>query len=599
VYKSNEIIFEFVNQVRGDTFDGLYHPRTRNGADGGIQCNPNGPDKCPHPIKVPFLGQRSKLTALLENHKVTAGVTGQPDLYMQRPARKRGTRKRAKHHQMESTSPGDKDEQAQEIKNQEEHELAKQWRVQKKRVVDDTQLQLLVVSSVNYNQATTMSPDDKSLFYVPTLASVNDSSTPAVQYYGLTNEVYKELSKKSNDEDGIDINVFDNLVSTKSSASHHLIDCHKIQPSPSDNTSTFYGYTKVYAGEGAPTLDDNDKDVQTFNIPNSDTTIKCKFVNASEDHGHVPLSVGLTDSSFHGISIQPSYIELINKAVGKCGLFTNRSRSGHHGSLSYVGPRAANSCSQPTPSEGPKEQGYWYYRQKMNAFFWPFVLHLMMYLASNITLLSYYQYTHLSKLLPLSNEDPLRQDFSDIGILTQDYNCKPHVDENDALDAMDAMFKQKLGLLSISEYLTDVQRQQAKLALDHVEHWGLGTPTTCGYQVIVDEVSSAAICNTKIKSKMNNVKSDDEEVEIIQYFCCMGLGTCFRIKNYWTHMFLAYCFSHYTSVAIFVKGNKVFFGKYPGITMFAWGKGRSKKKFGTYQPVVDGHRVRRSRRNQS
>ena len=177
----------------------------------------------------------------------------------------------------------------------------------------------------------------------------------------------------------------------------------------------------------------------------------------------------------------------------------------------------------------------------------------MMYLASNITLVSYYQYIHLSKLLPLSNFDQLRQDFSDIGILTQDFNSQPHLDDNDALAVMDAMFKEKLGLLSISAYCTKNERQRARLALAHIEHWGLGTPTTCGYQVVVDEVSSATICNTKIKSKMNDVESNDEEqIEIIQYFCCMGLGTCFRIRNYWTHLFLAHCFSHYTSVAIFV-----------------------------------------------
>jgi len=198
----------------------------------------------------------------------------------------------------------------------------------------------------------------------------------------------------------------------------------------------------------------------------------------------------------------------------------------------------------------------------------------MMFLGSRISLLSYYQYLHLAKLLPpLSNDDPIRWNFCEIGILTKDYNSSPHTDANDKLDYLDNYFKEQLNMLSRSTYLPDHQQQRARNALNHVERWGTGTPTTCGYQVVGD--------------------TSLEEVEIIQYFCCRGLGICYRINNYWVHMFLAFCFSHYTSVAIFIKGGKVYFGKYPGISMFAWGKGR---KLGSYTTVINGQSVRRSRR---
>ena len=309
----------------------------------------------------------------------------------------------------------EQEDEEQESAVNEERELAKKWKILPKREVDDKQLQMIVVSSANHDDATTLSKEQKGHYYAPTLASVNNQSTPTFQFSGLTKDMYKELSDK---KEGININEFDTLVSGKASASHHLIDCHKIQPPSSVNASNYNGYVKIFGSQAAPTINDNADDVQTFSIPNSNTTIKCKFVNAAEDDGHVPLSVGLIDTSLHGISIQQQHIDIINKAVGKCGLFTKRCKSGHHGSLSFVGPRAANSCSQPSPSEGPNELGYWYFRQRLNHFYWPFVLHLMMYLASNITLVSYYQYIHLSKLLPLSNFDQLRQDFSDIGILT-------------------------------------------------------------------------------------------------------------------------------------------------------------------------------------
>ena len=150
---------------------------------------------------------------------------------------------------------------------------------------------------------------------------------------------------------------------------------------------------------------------------------------------------------------------------------------------------------------------------------------------------------------------------------------------------MDDMLKRKLGLLSACDYLTENQRDKASLALDHISYWGVGTPTTCGYQIVFDDQSKVAV-NAEIGS--------DHNVEIVQYFCCKGLGICYRIRTYWVHMFLAYCFSHYTSVAIFIKDEKVYFGKYPGVTIFAWGKGRPNSSF---TAVVNGVQVRRSRRN--
>ena len=95
----------------------------------------------------------------------------------------------------------------------------------------------------------------------------------------------------------------------------------------------------------------------------------------------------------------------------------------------------------------------------------------MMYWGSRILLLLYYQYTHLSKLLPpLSNNRRLQHNFSEIAILTQNFNNTIDVDINDALDSMDALLKRKLGLLSASDYLIEHQREKASLALDHISH---------------------------------------------------------------------------------------------------------------------------------
>ena len=81
--------------------------------------------------------------------------------------------------------------------------------------------------------------------------------------------------------------------------------------------------------------------------------------------------------------------------------------------------------------------------------------------------------------------------------------------------------------------------------------------TTCGYQFVGKDSDGG-----------------DDEVEIIQYFCLRSLGMCYRIRNYWVHLFLAYTFAHYTSVALFVKNGRVYFGKHPSKSILAWGEGR-------------------------
>ena len=83
----------------------------------------------------------------------------------------------------------------------------------------------------------------------------------------------------------------------------------------------------------------------------------------------------------------------------------------------------------------------------------------MMLVPFQILMVGYYQYPHLYKLLPMiSNDDQEKQDFCDIGILTIDYDCALHIDNN-SISNLDAYFRQKLGLLSISTYLNDYQRE--------------------------------------------------------------------------------------------------------------------------------------------
>jgi len=508
-YQSKDIFFEFTNQVRGVTFDGssISH-RTRNETDGGVQCHPDGPDMIP--MVIPISAKVSTTQSLLKN-KLTDEVMGRRSLYIhpkKKKKRKRGSRKTAAKHNATNVT------NAKTPDDKEELELAKSWQRSPRRAVDKSQKKLVLISSVNKVQATNISESDKKLFFAPTIASVRDQSSPLVTFSGVTKQKYKELCELELTEENYDAN----LVS-RQSVNHQLLDCYAIELPTSVDANAYHHYATVYPSNACPPINTNDESIQSYTLPDESITVHCMFVDADkfEGEGYVPLSVGLHDSTLHGISIQPKHLQLINKAVGVGGLFTKRNRSSHSGQLSFVGPRSTKSCSQPSPTEGPNESGYWYYRKRLSHFFWPFVLHLMMFLASRISLVSYYQYIHLSKLLPLSNDDPIRQDFCDIGILTQDYDSSLHVDQNDTLDKLDTYFKDELKMLSTTKYLSTYHQQRATHSLNHVTHWGVSTPTTCGYQVVA--------------------KKESIEVEIIQYFCCKGLGICYRINNYWVHLF--------------------------------------------------------------
>ena len=446
------------------------------------------------------------------------------------------------------------------VKTTAESKLAAAWNKPPNKTIDSGQLGLVVVSSSTKDDATSISISEKSLFFVPTIKTPSENSI--VSFKGVGSKVYKTLLEKIQGMDIADARKLLEESTSPSSTTHDLLDCTTIQPE--NESSDYKGYIRVYSGEASPYLDSADDEVHTISIPQSSTTIKYSFVKVNLFQEMVPLSTGCFDRFYNRVPILPSFLKILNKAVGSTrGLYSSaRNRCDNNGSLTFVGPKATKNQSQPSPSEGPKEKGYWFYRSKMNHLFWPFVLHLMMYLASHISLMSYYHYFYFARLQPVEADDPKNIYFCSFGIVTVNYNCALHVDAGDVVDSLDKSFRRKLNILTQSTLLNVGQKDRAQSALDHITHWGTGAPTTCGYQIIGEE---------------ENVEDEDGDIEIIQYFCCRGLGICYRIRSFWVHMFLAYCFSHYTSVAIFISASgKVWFGEHPRISIFAWGLGKTK-----------------------
>jgi hypothetical protein len=132
-----------------------------------------------------------------------------------------------------------------------------------------------------------------------------------------------------------------------------------------------------------------------------------------------------------------------------------------------------------------------------------------------------------------------------------------HLDKSDDQKQFAGDMKERLGLVvnqfqhirdSTVEFVVERYQQTAN-ALKLILWWGVCLPTTCCYQYV------------GLGSK----------TEVYQFFMCPGLGTTYRITNYWVHLFLAGLFSHCTSMAIYIVDSREYFGKCPTVTMFSWG----------------------------
>jgi len=255
---------------------------------------------------------------------------------------------------------------------------------------------------------------------------------------------------------------------------------------------------------------------------------------------------------------------MIDRALGGKGTYSGgRCVMAHTGKLSYVGPRKNGKMRQPNVAEGPNESSanpeskFWYHRKHISHSYWPFVHGLCNYLVGSATLVAYYVYRHLACFYPVSNDPQNRKKFCPRAIIAIDFSSSCHVDRGDDQQFCEQSIKSRLsivlnrfnelkeqGLASISSRLEIVTN-----CLRHVTWWGVCLPTTCCYQYI---------------SKRN-------DIEVYQWFLCPGLGTTYRIKNYWVHLFLAGLFSHCTSAPIYIVDERAYFGKCPHITMFSWG----------------------------
>ena len=490
---------EFVNIVCGS--DKIVDPRTRNHVDGGLQCLNDGPSNISRYMDIP----------LLEIDDVCRIIPERPLLY---PAPVR--------------SHWD-DQVCQDC----QHWLDDIF------VNNESCTRTVIVSSSSDIQsyARNIPLKSRDLFWIPDINSVDNR---VVKFYGVGAFTYDLIRRH-----GVNTRMLTDLLQIHNQVEESLVQI------PTDEGPNHT--TCVFAGEGCcPIVDDS---FECTGVEGSPLLVHMKDCKVNPGGTYVPLSVSMHHPGFHGMQVTLSDVKILEQGFGTpSGICGGRKMSKHHGSLSYIGPRAS-SQSQPSPTEGPKAKGYHYFRQSISHIYWPFVLHLIMALSTNLIYASYYHHRYLSRFVykRILKEDEqkkerMRMDLADIFIFTVNYDNTMHVDKDGLPTLNDWVLKENL-------INAECDQSRDNFA-NHVKGWGLGVPTTCGYQVLKYE--------------------DYADAEVIQFFCCRGLGICFRIRNYWTHLFLAHCFSHYTSTMIVICKGHVFIGDHPYVKIFAWGKGRPK-----------------------
>eukprot|EP00573_Skeletonema_grethae_P007678 CAMPEP_0201693404 /NCGR_PEP_ID=MMETSP0578-20130828/6017_1 /ASSEMBLY_ACC=CAM_ASM_000663 /TAXON_ID=267565 /ORGANISM="Skeletonema grethea, Strain CCMP 1804" /LENGTH=731 /DNA_ID=CAMNT_0048178931 /DNA_START=32 /DNA_END=2224 /DNA_ORIENTATION=- len=527
IFHLDEIDFFFINKVSGITFPNeTISDDTRSTNDGGIQCSPFGPDQLPYMVPV----QRST-NMNLNLSSLPTSPTNLPFFEKNKLKYTLRQRTRTKVKDLKKRKDPPTPQQS---------DLSKLWSKPTPRL--PPQESTLCAIFLTHSDGTSLEPDDlqmeddtSNLFFFPSPLS----SSGCREFYGISPDDYGAVLRQIN---GISREEAKDVLMHYSKAEHILFD--------SSSFTTGHSYTKIFVDDAPSLTISSIGNTTTHHTPRR--KVICQIVPSRTCYEMIPLSASVVDPNLHGHKVTPSIIQRIVVALGKNGLFTIRNRSAHKNFLSFLGQRSEYTVAQPNPSEGDVSS-FWYYRQHINHCFWPLALKVVNNLTHGIKIFPQFEFFHLTVLLPYLMPDlGSRGDlnFCLFAILTINFvNCI-HTDIRDKMHesvAQDAIVA--LRALLQCKVLSAAKRRQVSSSLHHVERYGISTPTTCGYQIVRE--------------------NEEESVEVLQFFCCYGLGTCYQVQHYWVHTFLPALFSHYTSGALYVSKDKVY-AEYEGIDVLAW-----------------------------
>jgi len=536
-------------QVRGPVpLGGSICPQTRNAVDGGVQSSRLGIDvwDIPKPIYI------NNITKTVQHYPIKPSMYGVEDLLVTNTTW-RNMRKKKKF-KIESCNID-----------------VKEFNKPPKKIFHHDHRGLIVVvckedgSTLDVIESGKTTQQLRDKLNLPSISLSNDLSSTLQHFYCFQEEDYDALCKaypggmQLQEGQNYDEQI-DDVLKQRSNSMSSLISLDKIVPPEEVKNGRYHYFVRQFAGDGSPDVDNTF--ITSHNVHG--LQVNYKMARAREYSEHVPLSAGFFQSCCHSVKIQQTFIPLLEKGLGRMGMYVGgRSVMNHRGGLSYVGPRKKGHMRQATVAEGPNEPNvgqehqFHFHRKGTDHKYWPFVHGFVNLLVGGTTLAAYYIYPHMAKLFPVSNSSLYRNKFCPSGILAIDFCSSCHLDKSDNQKQFVGEMKERLRLV-VNEFqhlhessvtIVAERYQQAANALKHILWWGVCLPTTCCYQYV-------------------GLKS---EIEVYQFFMCPGLGTTYRIKNYWVHSFLGGLFSHCTSAAIFIVDGRAYFGTCPKVTMFSWG----------------------------
>ncbi len=166
--------------------------------------------------------------------------------------------------------------------------------------------------------------EDKCLsnkLILPNLPCYYDGCILTQSFHTMTKIQQSKIVKTF--KDGIDISMFNGTL-------HEILGNHykpyylsveKFGRSISDDKE-YNGFVQVFAGGGSPNVDDS---YISHQVASSSVTVHHKVSSISEFSDFVPLSTACFDYKFHAIQVVDKFVQGVERAIGKNGLFPVRN----------------------------------------------------------------------------------------------------------------------------------------------------------------------------------------------------------------------------------------------------------------------------------
>lgn len=407
-----------LDQISGPVpMNGCVCPTTRNSKDGGIQSSRRGPDVWKKKPSVKFT---KGLNISYRSFPLDSKLTHHPDLFVINNSLKNPSRRKRLKRVIDSI-----DNMPDDVKSY--------LKPIKMIPAKDHRCLIVVVTG---NNGLTLSTDQakstpkvlEKTICLGSLTSAHKVDEGLQYFFSLPINEYDRLC--SDYKDGLDLEPgdwneqIDNILRMYKHENYSALSMDKIVPEAEQSSGRFHHFTRIYAGDGSPSVDSTFK--KSSSVEGFDIYYKC--TDARDYSEYPPLSTGFFNSSTHSVQIQPFVLPLLRKALGSKGMFMGgRSVMSHQGSLSYVGPRKNGAMRQPTVAEGPleefesRDEKFWYHRNSCPHSYFPFAQQFINFIVGATTLAAYYLYPYMARLYPATNSSEYRKTFCPSGTVAVDF----------------------------------------------------------------------------------------------------------------------------------------------------------------------------------